>query len=265
MNRIEKVLNQKKKLFIPYITPEFPVKGVTLPLLEALVDAGSDMIEMGIPFSDPIADGPTIQHSSYVALKNGVNLKKIFSLVAEFRKNYSTPLILMGYINSILAWGLEKFICEAVSSGVDGLIVADLPVEEADELIRVSQDFKFSNIFLVAPTSSDERIKMISEKSTHFVYCVSVTGVTGEREDFGGEEFENFMRRVKANSKKPYVVGFGISKREHVMRAWQWADGVVVGSALIKHLVGVEDISKCVKIAYEFINELKNGLVEAKG
>jgi len=106
---------------------------------------------------------------------------------------------------------------------------------------------------------------MISEKSTHFVYCVSVTGVTGEREDFGGEEFENFMRRVKANSKKPYVVGFGISKREHVMRAWQWADGVVVGSALIKQLFGVEDISKCVKIAYEFINELKNGLVEAKG
>ncbi len=264
MNRIAEVLNERKKLLIPYLTPEFPIKGATLPLLEALVEAGSDMIEIGIPFSDPIADGPTIQYSSYIALKNGVNLKKIFNLVAEFRKKYSTPLILMGYLNPILSCGIKKFVQEAISNGVDGLIVADLPVEEADELIKTSNRFGLSNIFLIAPTSSDERIKMISEKSTHFVYCVSVTGVTGERESFGGAEFESFMRRVKANSKKPYVIGFGISKREHVLKAWEHADGAVVGSALIKRLSGAEDMSKYVRIVYEFISELKNGVAEAK-
>lgn len=264
MNRIEKVLNKGEKLLIPYITPEFPIKNSTLPLLEALHYAGSDMIEIGIPFSDPIADGPTIQHSSYIALKNGVNLRKIFNIVSEFRKKFSTPIILMGYFNSILNFGISKFVSESVENGIDGLIVPDLPVDEADELINFSQKYGLSNIFLIAPTSTTERIKLISSKSTHFVYCVSVTGVTGERENFGGDEFENFMRRVKENSTKPFVVGFGISKREHVLKAWEWADGAVVGSALIKKLFNIDEISKCSEIAYEFIKELKNGLVQEK-
>ncbi len=262
MNRIENVLSRGEKILIPYITPEFPVKNATLPILEALHRAGSDMIEIGIPFSDPIADGPTIQRSSYIALKNGVNLRKIFNIVSEFRKKFQTPIILMGYFNSILNFGIHKFVSEAIDNGVDGLIVPDLPVDEADDLINVSQKFGLSNIFLVAPTSTDERIKLISSKSTHFVYCVSITGVTGERENFGGVEFENFMKRVKVNSSKPFVVGFGISKREHVLKAWEWADGAVVGSALIKKLFNIEEISKCSQIAYEFITELKNGLVQ---
>ncbi|CUT05490.1 tryptophan synthase subunit alpha [Candidatus Kryptobacter tengchongensis] len=264
MNRIQNVLNTKNKMLIPYITPEFPIKGVTLPLLEGLFDAGSDMIEIGIPFSDPIADGPTIQHSSYVALKNGASFKKILDDVSKFRKKYPTPIILMGYYNSILSRGIENFVVEAISNGVDGVIVPDLPIDEADKLIEISQRYGLSNIFLVAPTSSDERIKLVSEKSTHFVYCVSVTGVTGEREEFGGEDFENFMLRVRANSNKPFVVGFGISKRDHVLEAWRWADGAVVGSALIKKLFNIDEISKCVKVAFEFISELKNGLVEEK-
>ncbi len=264
MDRIEKVLNKKQKLLIPYITPEFPVPGATIPILESLVDAGSDIIEIGIPFSDPIADGPTIQHSSYIALKNGVNVQKIFSLVSEFRKKFTTPIVLMGYFNSIFNHRIEKFVPEAIESGVDGLIVPDLPIEEADELIEISRKYGLSNIFLVAPTSDDERIKLISSKSTHFIYCVSVTGVTGERENFGGAEFENFMRRVRENSSKPFVVGFGISKREHILKAWEWADGAVVGSALIKKFFNVADISKCAKIAYEFIKELKNGLVQGQ-
>lgn len=262
MNRIEKVLSKGEKLLIPYITPEFPVSGATLPILEALVEGGSDMIEIGIPFSDPIADGATIQHSSYIALKNGVNLRKIFTIVSEFRKKFSTPVILMGYFNSIFNYGIERFVQEAVENGVDGLIVPDLPIDEADDLIEVSQRYELSNIFLVAPTSDDERIKLISNRSTHFVYCVSITGVTGEREDFGGAEFEDFMKRVKKNSSKPFVVGFGISKREHVLKAWEWADGAVVGSALIKRFFNISDISKCAEIAYEFIKELKDGLVQ---
>ncbi len=262
MNRIENVLNKKEKLLIPYITPEFPIQGTTLPILESLVDAGSDIIEIGIPFSDPIADGPTIQHSSHIALKNGANIKKIFAIVYEFRKKFTTPIILMGYFNSIFNHRIERFVLEAIESGVDGLIVPDLPIEEADELIEVSQKYGLSNIFLVAPTSNEERIKLISNKSTHFTYCVSITGVTGEREDFGGVEFENFMERVKKNSSKPFVVGFGISKREHVLKAWEWANGAVVGSALIKKFFNITDISKCAEIARKFIKELKNGLVQ---
>ncbi len=262
MKRIEEVLSRGEKLLIPYITPEFPVQGATLPILEALVYAGSDMIEIGIPFSDPIADGATIQHSSYIALKNGVNLKKILNIVCEFKKKFSTPIILMGYFNSVLNPGLERFVSEAVVSGVDGLIVPDLPIDEADKLIEVSLKHSLSNIFLVAPTSGAERIKLISSKSTHFIYCVSVTGVTGERENFGGDDFESFMKRVKENSSKPFVVGFGISKRGHVIKVWKWADGAVVGSALIRKFFNINEVSKCAEIAYEFIKELKDGLVQ---
>jgi tryptophan synthase alpha chain len=155
MNRIEKVLKKDEKLLIPYITPEFPFPGVTLRLLEALAESGADMIEVGIPFSDPIADGVTIQNSSLIALKNGITLKKIFDLISLFRRNYDTPIILMGYANSIISRGLEKFIFGAVNSGVDGLIVPDLPVDEAENLIDLSKSYGLSNIFLVAPNSSE--------------------------------------------------------------------------------------------------------------
>ena len=259
MNRIEKVLKKDEKLLIPYITPEFPFPGVTLRLLEALAESGADMIEVGIPFSDPIADGVTIQNSSLVALKNGITLKKIFDLISLFRRNYDTPIILMGYANSIISRGLEKFIFDAVNSGVDGLIVPDLPVDEAENLIDLSKSYGLSNIFLVAPNSSEERIKLISEKSTHFIYCISITGVTGERENFGDGEFVNFMNKVRKFSTKPFVVGFGISKREHVLKVWDWAMGAVFGSALIKKLSIASDVSMCIKIASEFISELKYG------
>ncbi len=259
MNRIEKVLKKGEKMLIPYITPEFPFPGSTLPLLEALAKSGADMIEVGIPFSDPIADGVTIQNSSLVALKNGVTLKKIFEFISRFRESFNTPIILMGYANSILSRGLEKFISDAVSSGVDGLIVPDLPVDEAENLIGLSERYGLSNIFLVAPNSSEARIKLASEKSTHFIYCISITGVTGERENFGDGELVSFMNRVRKISTKPFVVGFGISKREHVLKVWNWASGAVVGSALIKRLSNASDVLMCVKIASEFISELKYG------
>jgi tryptophan synthase alpha chain len=267
--KLEDIKKKEKKALIPYITPEFPFKDSTIPILEALDSAGCDMIEIGIPFSDPLADGVTIQQSSFIALKNGVNLRKIFEIVRDFRKKSQTPIILMGYMNSIInsilgdGSGIDKFVNMAVDSGVDGLIVPDLPVEEADELIQVSEKYNLSNIFLIAPTSGDERIRLIFKMSTHLAYCVSLTGVTGVRDRIVDNSFVQFMSRVRRIADKPFVVGFGISRREHVLEIWRWADGVVVGSALLRKIAEGDSIEMCVRRAYEFILEL-NGHAQNK-
>ena len=164
----------------------------------------------------------------------------------------------MSYFNPILNFGLEKFAASCVDSGVDGVIIPDLPVEEADGVVEVSRKYDLSNIFLIAPTSSDERIRFISSLSTHFSYCVSITGVTGAREKLSGD-FEAFMMRVRKNSVKPFVVGFGISKHEHVVKVWEWADGAVVGSALLKKISNAKTIDECQNLAVKFIQELKYG------
>ena len=241
MNRIARTWTDLKakgrKALVPYVTPEYPFKGMTVRLLQRLARTGADLIEVGIPFSDPLADGKTIQHSSEVALRNGVDLDSIFLSVAKFREDSEVPVILMGYYNSIVQYGLKNFPHRACSSGVDGLIVADLPPEAASELIRESRAAEMSNIFLIAPTSSDERIRLIDDASTDFTYCVSVTGVTGERRDLAAAgSLGEFLARVRQRARKPFVVGFGISNSDHVKEVWRHADGAVVGSALIRVL-----------------------------
>lgn len=260
MNRISRTFQQlgslNKKAMIPYITPEFPVKGTTVPLILALESAGASLIEVGIPFSDPLADGPTIQHSSDVAINNGVTVSKVFQLVKEARKKTEIPLILMGYVNSLLHYGMERFLSDAKNAGVDGLIIPDLLPDESDEYRMLSKKYDISNVFLIAPTTPDERIRFIDNVTTDFTYCVSVTGVTGARNSFDAG-INQFLTRVKNNTKKPFVVGFGIKNKEHVAEITRHADGVVIGSALLQSMEGKTSIEDAVASAQQFLSSLQ--------
>ncbi len=262
MNRIEQTFQQLKKsgrkALIPYITPEFPIQGSTLPLLNSLVEGGADLIEVGIPFSDPLADGETIQHSSETALKNGVNIRFILEKVSQFRAKSDVPILLMGYINPLLRYGLENFFADCASHGVDGVIIPDLPPEEAAEVIRISQAHDISNVFLIAPTTPPERIRRIDELSTHFSYCVSVTGVTGVRaRHLQNGAFERFLSTVRTNVRKRFVVGFGITTKEDVATVWNHADGAVVGSALISKIAVASTLEQLTSEAKHFLRSLR--------
>ncbi len=262
MNRIRKTFDtlrsERKKALIPYITPEYPFKGITIPLLRELEKSGADIIEVGIPFSDPLADGATIQHSSEIALKNGARIPAILEAVKEFRHQSETPVVLMGYINPILRFGVEQFFSECSAAGVDGVIVPDLPPEEASAVKKAGETHNVSNVFLIAPTTSDERMKKIEGASTDFTYCVSVTGVTGAREQFGSNgTLERFLERVRKNVRKPFVVGFGISTSEHVRKVWTYADGAVIGSALIDVLSNSSNMNEAVEKSGLFLRSLR--------
>ncbi len=259
MNRISNVFQQyasrKKTALIPYITPEYPLKNVTVPLILALESAGAAMIEVGIPFSDPLADGPTIQHSSEIAISNGATLKRVLELITEARTKTQIPLILMGYVNPILNYGIERFCRDAKTAGVDGLIIPDLPPEESEEFRSLCAQNGLSNIFLIAPTSTDERIAYIDGCSTDFTYCVSVTGVTGARNSFGGN-IDGFLSRVKQHVKKPFVVGFGIKSKEQISQIAPFANGVVVGSALLQRIAECTTADEVTAQAHSFITGL---------
>ncbi len=263
MNRISQKFSQlrieQRKALIPYITPEFPVSGATVPVLRAVADTGADMIEVGIPFSDPIADGTTIQRSSHVALKNGVTPAGVLSAVSEFRRSSDVPVLLMGYMNPIFKFGMKEFTRKAKEAGVDGLIVPDLPPEEAGEFVRWCRESGLSNVFMIAPTTGDDRIRLIDESSTDFSYCVSLTGVTGARTTLGNGSLDVFLARVRKVVKKPFVVGFGLSTREHVEHVWRVADGAVVGSALINRLATAQTPEGAAKAAGEFVTSLRAG------
>jgi len=264
VNRLRAVFqqlqSQKRKALIPYITPEFPIQGTTVTLILGLEKAGANIIEVGIPFSDPIADGVTIQHSSHIAIQNGATIGKVLESVKEARRKSSIPLVLMGYVNPILRYGMEKFLQDAHQCGVDGVIIPDLLPEESDEWRALSLKFEVSNIFLIAPTTPEKRIQYLDSISTDFSYCVSVTGVTGARSSFGDDHaLETFLRRVKENSAKPFVVGFGISKREQVLSMCRYADGVVVGSALLRSIENEKSVDGAVASAGVFLSSLQEG------
>ena len=218
---------------LAYVTADYPEAGATETLAAAIIDAGADMLEIGVPFSDPLAEGPTIQRSSQVALEQGATLDTCFDACAALRKRYSVvPLILMGYYNPVLSYGLDRFAERAAGAGVDGVIVVDLPAEEAAPLLQVCRPRCIDVILLLAPTSTDERIRKASEVASGFVYCVSVAGVTGARERLS-EGLDGFLRRVRRYVDLPLAVGFGISTAEHVRAVGEFADGAAVGSAVI--------------------------------
>jgi len=239
MNRIDvkfrELKRRDKKAFIAYVTAGDPDIAVTEKIVLALERSGVDIVELGIPFSDPVADGPTIQAASQRALKRGANLVKIFALVRRLRNSTEIPLVFMTYYNPVLSYGIKRFFDSCRNCGVDGIIVPDLPPEEAGDLIRYARIAKVATIFLTAPTSTTIRIKKITDRCRGFVYHVSLTGVTGARSKLPSEVIEK-VKQIKAVTDKPIAVGFGVSSPKEARRISGFADGVIVGSAIIKVL-----------------------------
>jgi tryptophan synthase alpha chain len=235
MNRMEwvfKKLRNKRAAFIPFVVAGDPDLKTTEALVLKMAECGADIIELGVPFSDPLADGPTIQTASQRALKNGVNLKEIFRM-AERLKGISTPLVLMTYFNPVFQYGLKSFAEDCHRHGINGVIIPDLPPEEAGPWIQEAKPFKLGTIFLTTPTSSPDRIRLASRTSRGFLYYVSITGITGARGKLPNE-LEAGIRQIKKYSQKPVAVGFGISTPEQVKEVSRIADGVIVGSAIVK-------------------------------
>ena len=252
MNRILNKLNEDKKLLSIYFTAGFPNLNDTIEIIQSLEKAGVDMIEIGLPFSDPLADGPTIQVSSTKALKNGMNTQLLFDQLKNIRKTVSIPLLIMGYFNPILQYGVEAF-CENCSKvGIDGLIIPDLPVDVFTEDYQTTfEKYGLLNVFLITPQTSIERINFIDSVSKGFIYMVSSASTTGAKTGFSEEQLAYFKRISAMNLKNPQIVGFGISNSETFQQATKFSKGAIIGSAFIKHLSekGLDKVS-------EFINSV---------
>ena len=249
-NRITTKLQEDKKLLSIYFTAGYPALNDTVQIIEDLEKNGVDMIEIGLPFSDPLADGPTIQESSTAALKNGMTTEILFNQLKDIRKTVSIPLIIMGYFNPMLQYGVEVFCKKCQEIGIDGLILPDLPLDVYQaEYEAIFKKYGLKNVFLITPQTSDVRIRQIDDASDGFIYMVSSASVTGSKSGFGQEQESYFERIAEMNLKNPQIVGFGIKDEETFKQATKTAKGAIIGSALIKHLTskGVDSISEFVK------------------
>ena len=254
MNRIETAF-QKKPIFMPYFPLGYPDLATSIDVIEALAKNGADLIEVGLSFSDPLADGPVIQQATQIALEKGVTVKKSLEAVKDLRKRgVDIPLILMGYYNPMLAYGLEKFIRDAKESGADGFIIPDLPLEEAEEFTSVAGEMPL--IQMLAPTSPDERMEAIARNAKGFIYLVSVTGVTGERREISNN-LGDLIARVRSHTSAPVCVGFGIGTPEQAREVGKMADGVIVGTACVR-MIGSSQ--KPMETAKQFAAEFRSAL-----
>ncbi len=234
--RFEALRNAKRKALIPYITAGDPMPALTVPLMRALVEAGADILELGVPFSDPMADGPVIQRSGERALKQGVGLRDVLGLARNFRHQDShTPLVLMGYANPIEAMGVENFVREASGAGVDGVIVVDYPPEECAQFAALARQAGIDPIFLLAPTSTERRIQEVARVGSGYLYYVSLRGVTGAGH-IDLADVAAHIPRIRAATRLPIGVGFGIRDAESARRVAQTADAVVIGSRIIEEI-----------------------------
>jgi len=250
-------LENRTAALMPYFTLGYPDRETSLKIIEAIAPS-SDLLELGVPFSDPLADGPTIQHSTQVSLENGTTVASCLDMVRELRRRgVVTPVCLMGYYNPMLAYGLERFVQDAKEAGAQGFIVPDLPPEEAAELVSLMDEAGLAYIYLLAPTSSSERVADVSGRANGFIYLVSVTGVTGARQSLQAD-LEQFVQRVRDSSYVPLAIGFGISTPAQAAAVAQLADGVIVGSALV-NAVDAADQDKPAA-ALSFVNALQTAL-----
>jgi tryptophan synthase alpha chain len=250
MNRINQKLQETKKILSIYFSAGYPNLNDTVQIIQDLEKNGVDMIEIGLPFSDPLADGPTIQASSTQALHNGITTQVLFDQLKDIRKSVSIPLIIMGYFNPMLQYGVENFCQKCAEIGIDGLIIPDLPVDVyADEYKATFEKYGLKNIFLITPQTSVERINFIDSVSDGFIYMVSSASVTGSQTGFGSAQEEYFKRIADMNLKNPQVIGFGINNKETFNQATQFAKGAIIGSAFIQHLTenGTGKIEEFVK------------------
>ncbi len=234
IERIKHAFTGNHPAFMPYSVLGYPTRQASLEVIKNLAEVGADLLELGVPFSDPLADGPTIQAATQKSLDNGTTVKDCLAMTQELRQQgVETPALLMGYVNPMMAYGLAQFVVDASAAGVDGLIVPDLPPEEADELEAACAAHGLALVYLLAPTSTPARIKLVAGKSQGFIYLVSLTGVTGARTDLP-PDLTGFVERVRAETDKPLAIGFGIGSGEQAQAVGQLADGVIVGSALVK-------------------------------
>jgi len=248
---------KNRPALMPYFTLGYPDYETSLDIVQACARAGADLLELGIPFSDPLADGPTIQHSTHVALQQGMTVARCLAGVQAIRtRGVTQPLFLMGYLNPLLAYGLPQFVADAAAAGASGLIIPDLPPEEAAQMQVLCQEQALHLVFLVAPNSPPERILRVTSMSSGFVYLVSVTGVTGSQNALSSD-LPAFVQRVRAQTNKPLAVGFGIASPEQAAAVGRLADGVIVGSALIRAVRQAQDP---VAAAFSFVQRLKHAL-----
>lgn len=255
MNRINRLLEEKKQRILSvYYTAGYPHPEDTLPIARQLEQSGADMIEIGIPFSDPIADGSTIQESNNISLKNGMTLTRLFDQLQGLRQYVRFPVILMGYVNPLLQYGMEPFCRSCQAVGVDGLIIPDLPMIEYRTKYRaLFEQYGLKNIFLISPQTSEARIRQIDESTDAFIYMVSTAGTTGARNRFSEEAMAYFKRIEAMKLKNPRLIGFGISNTHTFEQASQFAAGAIIGSAFIKALTGSHDLEKDTD---QFISEI---------
>jgi len=250
---------KQRKALIPFITAGDPNPTLTVPLMHALVAAGADILELGVPFSDPMADGPVIQRASERALKHQVSLHQVFEMVKEFRtQNTQTPIVLMGYLNPIEAYTYQAVAKDAATAGVDGFLIVDLPPEEADELIKVLQPHEIDTIFLIAPTTNTDRIKLIAKQASGFIYYVSVKGVTGSA-DLDIQGVSDKLAAVRAQTTLPIGVGFGIKNAETAAKVAKIADAVIVGSALVQLIEKTEE-SQLIATLSQTLADIRHGI-----
>lgn len=250
MNRIHQKLQEDKKLLSIYFTAGYPALNDTVPIIRELEKNGVDMIEIGLPFSDPLADGPTIQASSTQALKNGMTTAILFDQLKDIRKSVQIPLVIMGYFNPVLQYGVENFCRKCQEIGIEGLILPDLPLDVYQEKYEaIFKSHGLINIFLITPQTSDDRIAQIDTASGGFIYMVSSASVTGSQDGFGREQEAYFKRIADMDLKTPQVVGFGISSPKTFQQATKWAKGAIIGSAFITFLTdnGVGKIGDFIK------------------
>jgi tryptophan synthase alpha chain len=259
-NRIDEMFlrlsEEKRHGFIPFIVAGDPNLETTKELILILAESRASVIELGVPFSDPVADGVTIQASAERALRNRISVKAILETVKEIRKEgCKTPLILFSYFNPILQYGLEKFAKQAKESGVDGILITDLVPEEAEEFRRILADKDLALIMLAAPTSSDERLKKICEKASGFVYAISRSGVTGAKTDLSAEA-KDLVARIRKFTELPVAVGFGITNYEQIKEVCRYADAAVVGSAIVAEIERSLDSGKTIENVRKFVKKL---------
>ena len=236
MNQIDNVFtNRKRKALIPYVTIGYPDINTTKKIVPELTKIGCDIIELGIPFSDPLADGATIQNASFLALQNGITVRKCLDLAQHVSKLTTTPLVFMTYLNPIISYGFTRFCLDCADCGISGLIISDLPPEEGTEIEDAAHSCNIHIIYLLAPTSTENRIKIVCSHSQGFIYLTSVSGVTGTRQTLS-DSLESFVKRIRKETDKPICVGFGISTAEQAAHVASITDGVIIGSKLIQLL-----------------------------
>ena len=257
MNRINKLFKEKgNNILSVYFTAGYPNLNDTVEIIKQLSSKGVDLIEIGVPFSDPLADGPVIQHSSQVALKNGMSVKLLFEQLKDIRKVTDIPLVLMGYVNPIIHFGFENFCQKAQEVGIDGFIIPDLPMlEYQKEFKPVSDKYGIENVFLITPETSAERIRAVDENTNAFIYMVSSASTTGVQKSFEGAKEEYFNRIKSMNLKNPAMIGVGISNKQTFESACKYSSGAIIGSAFIKSLDETSSVSDAVDLLLKRLKE----------